>query len=232
MKRFLIILALASNCLTLHAADSTIANLTPLTTIPDTFRMPWENPGTLAYYITFNNLTNQILFGMANTAYVNNATNDLNTALVNKLNAATNDLNTGLSTKIGNATNDLNTALTGPGSSTAFVTSALLTNKVHWTNVVSLTNSQFQTVNMSIKEGDFQTNAAFAFLGLTAKSTTNYQSSVITVYNTTASAVAITAPANVHTNGVLPYNVTNISKVLIEYHPLYNYTNMLVFPVY
>lgn len=126
---------------------------------------------------------------------------------------------------------------TGTGTNTVVVTvtnlqQVLITNKVHWTNSVSLTNSQFQTVNMTIKEGDFETNAAFAFLGLTERSHTNYQSVVITVHNTTGSAVAITAPPNTYTNGVLPYLVTNISKVLIEYHPEFHYTNMLVYPLF
>ena len=108
----------------------------------------------------------------------------------------------------------------------------LLTNHIYWTNVVSLTNSQFQKVDMEIKEGDFETNAAFAFLGIINKSATNYQSVVVTVFNTTASAVAITAPPNTHTNGVLPYLVTNITKVLVEYHPLYGYTNLLCYPLW
>lgn len=136
-----------------------------------------------------------------------------------------------------NPTITLSGDATGNGSNSIVVTvtnlqQALITNKVYWTNVVSLTNPQSQTVDMNIKEGDFQTSAAFAFLGITHKSTSNYQSVVVTVFNPTASAVPITAPPNTYTNGVMPYNVTNISKVLIEYHPLYNYTNMLVYPLF
>jgi len=99
-------------------------------------------------------------------------------------------------------------------------------------NVVSLTNNQFKTVDMTIKEGDFRTNAAFSFLGIINKSTSNYQSVVITVTNSSGAAVSITAPTGTHTNGTLPYNVTNVSKVLIEYHPVFNYTNMLVYPLF
>jgi hypothetical protein len=184
-------------------------------------------------------------------ARMDSATNDLSTVLKSRMDSGTNDLNTALVTKIGNATNDLNSAIvlrittatndvaTRTGNATndlnttlvARIATALVTNKVYWTNVVSLTNSQFQTVNMSIKEGDFETNAAFAFLGLTGKSTTNYQSAVITVHNTTGSAVGIVAPPNTTTNGTLPYLVTNYSMVLLTYHPVYNWTNMLVFPI-
>lgn len=57
------------------AADSTIGNLGPITTVPDTYRMPWENPGVADNYITFNNLTNQILAGMASKAYADSKTN-------------------------------------------------------------------------------------------------------------------------------------------------------------
>jgi hypothetical protein len=117
-------------------------------------------------------------------------------------------------------------------TSAVYVTNPLLTNQVYWTNVVSTTNSQFQTVDMNIKEGDFQTNAAFAFLGIINKSASNYQSVVVTVFNSTGIAFPITAPPNTHTNGFLPNIVTNISKVLIEYHPLYNWTNMLVYPLF
>ena len=51
------------------AADSTIGNLSAITTVPDNYRMPWENNGVLDYYITFNNLTNQILGGLGTAAY-------------------------------------------------------------------------------------------------------------------------------------------------------------------
>ena len=124
----------------------------------------------------------------------------------------------------GAATITLTGDATGSGSGTIAVTvtnlqQAIVTNHVYWTNVVALTNSQFQTVDMEIKEGDFQTNTSFAFLGITHKSTTNYQSAVITVTNSTGTAIAILAPPNTHTNGTLPYNCTNVSKVLVELQP-------------
>ena len=104
------------------------------------------------------------------------------------------------------ATTSLTLAETpGAASSTIAVTvtnlhQAIVTNHIFFTNVVSLTNSQFQKVDLQIKEGDFQTNAGFAFLGVINKSTTNYQSAVINVFNTLGTPVAITAPANVFTN--------------------------------
>jgi hypothetical protein len=115
----------------------------------------------------------------------------------------------------------------------AFVTTAMLTNKIPWTNVLSLTNSQSQTVDMNLREADFETNQGFTFLGLINKSSTNYQSIVVTVRNNGTTNIPISAPPNTTTNGTLPYVATNsgISKVLIEYHPRYNYTNMLVFPL-
>lgn len=75
LKRFLCsILTLCS--LTIMAADSTIGNLTPITVVPDAYRMPWENPGVVDYYITFANLTNQVLNGMASQAYAQGLTNN------------------------------------------------------------------------------------------------------------------------------------------------------------
>lgn len=126
---------------------------------------------------------------------------------------------------------------TGSGTGSIVVTvtnlqQAIITNHVYWTNVVSLTNSQFQKINLSVKEGDFETNAGFAFLGVTGKSTTNYQSSVVYVHNTTGSVVPITAPPNTFTNGFNSYTVTNYSVVLLTYHPLFNWTNMIVMPLW
>jgi hypothetical protein len=87
MKRLIYSIALMFG-LPLMAADSTIGNLTPITTVPNTYRMPWENPGVQDYYITYQNLTNQILSGISNaTVYgsnvvgtVGSATNAMNLA--------------------------------------------------------------------------------------------------------------------------------------------------------
>jgi hypothetical protein len=68
MKRLLLIAALLSTfMLRSFGADATIANAPggAITTVPDTYRMPWENPGVQGYYITFLNLSNQILSGYA-----------------------------------------------------------------------------------------------------------------------------------------------------------------------
>ena len=135
-------------------------------------------------------------------------------------------------------TNVLTGDATGSGNPTIAVTvtnlqQAIITNHVYWTNTVDLTNSQGVAVDLNLREADYQASGVVTFTGLTHKSTTNYQSVVITVYNTGATG-GILAPPNCHTNGLLPYVVTNggISKVLFEYHPLYNYTNMLVYPLF
>lgn len=74
MKRLLC--ALLTLCaVPLWAADSTINNLGAKTTIPDTYVMPWEDPGVLDWHITFLNLTNQILAGMASQVYAQGLTN-------------------------------------------------------------------------------------------------------------------------------------------------------------
>ena len=140
--------------------------------------------------------------------------------------------NTASNAVLAYATGVSNNVVATSNANYALITATLLTNRIYYTNVVCLTNPATKTVNMTLGQCDFQTNAAFTFTGLTGKSLTNYQSVVITVYNSTGTAIAITAPPNCYTNGVLPYNCTNISKVLIEYHPLYNYTNMLVNPLF
>ena len=68
MKKLLCSLMLLCG-LPLLAADSTIGNLGPITTVPDAYRMPWENPGVVDNYITFANLTNQVLAGYASQTY-------------------------------------------------------------------------------------------------------------------------------------------------------------------
>ena len=75
MKIRLILTALICSCFGLrsYAADATIANAPGggITTVPDNYRMPWENPAVQGYYITFGNLTNQVLAGMANQSFAN-----------------------------------------------------------------------------------------------------------------------------------------------------------------
>jgi hypothetical protein len=75
MKRLLTFLMLLVGLAAL-AADSTIGNLTPITTVPGAYRMPWENTGVVDYYITFANLTNQILSGYANQTFATTAAHD------------------------------------------------------------------------------------------------------------------------------------------------------------
>lgn len=73
MKRLLCALTLICG-LRLLAADSTIGNLSPITTVPDNYKMPWESTPAIAdFHITFANLTNQILSGIASQSYANSA---------------------------------------------------------------------------------------------------------------------------------------------------------------
>ena len=116
MKRLLGSLMLMCG-LPLLAADSTIGNLTPITAVPDAYRMPWENPGVLDYYITFANLTNQVLTGYASQTFANAAaaaaTNDLSGVLEAYTDAATNALSGVLEGYTDDATNALSGVLMG-----------------------------------------------------------------------------------------------------------------------
>ena len=51
------------------AADSTIGGLSPITTVPDAYLMPWEYNGIADFHISYSQLTNQILAGMASQGY-------------------------------------------------------------------------------------------------------------------------------------------------------------------
>lgn len=73
MKTLRILIGVLLCAVSLRAADSTIGNLNPITTVPGAYRMPWEDNGVQDYYITFDNLTNQILTGYAGKAYVDTA---------------------------------------------------------------------------------------------------------------------------------------------------------------
>jgi len=55
--------------------------------------------------------------------------------------------------------------------------------------------------NFVLPYSTITTNAAFAFLAPLNVSLTNVQTAVILVTNSTAVAVVVTAPANVHTQG-------------------------------
>ena len=116
MKRLLGSLMLMCG-LPLLAADSTIGNLTPITVVPDAYRMPWENPGVVDYYITFANLTNQVLTGYASQTFASAAaaaaTNDLSGVLEAYTDAATNALSGVLEGYADDATNALSGVLTG-----------------------------------------------------------------------------------------------------------------------
>lgn len=95
------------------------------------------------------------------------------------------------------------------------------------------TNSMGQAPTFSfstgVTYGDFSTNAAFTFLSPVNVSTTNYQTCVLMVTNTTGSAVLATAPANCHSEGVM--YVTNVSTYTFFNNPG-KWTNCIGFPLY
>lgn len=61
----------------------------------------------------------------------------------------------------------------------------------------------------AVTYSDLTTNAAFTFLAPVNVSTTNYQTAVVLVTNSTAAAVVVTPPANCHTQGT--WYLTNVS---------------------
>lgn len=76
MKRLLAPLLLLLTGLPLFAADSTIGNLSHISTVPDAYRMPWEQNGIQDYFILFSELTNQVLAGYAGQSYATAAAHD------------------------------------------------------------------------------------------------------------------------------------------------------------
>lgn len=92
-------------------------------------------------------------------------------------------------------------------------------------------NSTSLSLNMLLKETDFQTNAAFAFTGFANLSATNYQHKVVHVFYTgfgQSSGVAITWPANTHVQGTS--YLTNQTDIAVDYNPLIPITNVLCLP--
>jgi hypothetical protein len=100
------------------------------------------------------------------------------------------------------------------------------------TNMLNNTNAQLQTINfknVAYNEGDFQTNAAFAWLGFTGISSTQYQTAVVWLTNNSGSLFAFTAPANCHTLGTL--NVTNLTECVFKCSAG-RWTNLLALPLW
>jgi hypothetical protein len=158
--------------LTALAADSTINNLGPITTVPDTYVMPWENPGVIDYHITYQNLTNQILNGYAGQAYANNAaqfaTNDLSGVLKARMDSGTNDLSGVLKTYTQNATNDLNTLAKTYTNAAGIV--QIVTNYNSGTLPVNITGNSMTSVSATNVVGGTVSATSYTGTGLMTQS--------------------------------------------------------------
>lgn len=105
---------------------------------------------------------------------------------------------------------------------------ATSTSSSQWINGY-MTNQAATTPDFTMPYGEFTTNAAFTFPAPTGVSTKEYQTTVIMVTNSTAAAVAITAPANVHVQGT-PY-VTNVT-VFTFFNCAGRWTNLIAYPLW
>lgn len=92
-----------------------------------------------------------------------------------------------------------------------------------------LTNANYVRPDFDVPYSELTTNAAFAFLAPTNVSTVRYQPSVVLVTNSTAAAVAVTAPANCHTTGT--WYITNLT-VFSFFNAAGRWTNCIAYPVW
>lgn len=143
------------------------------------------------------------------------------------INAST--FNVGTLTLTNPPTLDLSASTNLPGSG---VTSAV-TNAINATNLYGLVH---YSTNLSTMAPDFNkvystitTNAAFTFLAPLNVSATLAQTAVILVTNSTAAAVVVTPPANVHSQGT--WNVTNVTTFTFFNYPGM-LTNAISFPLF
>jgi hypothetical protein len=83
-------------------------------------------------------------------------------------------------------------------------------------NIAYETNSQSTLVDLTESHAVLVTNASFAFVGFTNKSSSQYQEATLFVTNSSGGLIAFTAPG-CKTNGVL--NVTNVTRVQFTYSP-------------
>jgi len=85
------------------------------------------------------------------------------------------------------------------------------------TNAIVYTNSMLQTINfgnVSYVEGNFSTNAAFAWLGFIGIDATKYQTAVVWVTNSSGSPITVSMPANCHFRGET--SVTNVGEFVFK----------------
>jgi hypothetical protein len=144
----------------------------------------------------------------------------LNAANATALTNLTSGNITGAVAEATHATNSDNSTLAGSVSGLGTNTFS----KAAWT-----TNNNTTTPNFAVAYSELTTNAAFTFLAPSNVSTTNYQSCVIIVTNSTGSVVAMTNPAGVRTNGI--WNVTNVSVVTF-FNCAGRFTNAIAIPLF
>jgi hypothetical protein len=158
-------------------------------------------------------------------------TNVSATNIVGLLTNNTSGIATGATNAV-NATNLYNAYLLVPTNSPAAGKRMLATgaSSAKWIPATTyLTNAATTAVDFNVPYSELITNAAFAFLAPSNVGTIEYQTCVIMVTNSTGSAVAITAPANVHTTGTM--NVTNLS-ICSFFNCAGRWTNMICLPVW
>lgn len=119
---------------------------------------------------------------------------------------------------------------TGAGSLGIDVSNGLVTT----TNLLApqydfVTNTGTMNPDFAFGSTWIQTNAAFALLAPKNVDTTRDQVTVFNVTNSTAAAVAITAPANVFARGV--WYVTNVTSITLRHHGAY-FTNATADPIF
>lgn len=112
------------------------------------------------------------------------------------------------------------------------------TNLVETTNasyVFYATNSQSLAVDMGVAYGDKDSAINVVFTGITGKSTTNYETSVVLLRNTVnwpanTNTLTVTLPSNVHSKGAL--FVTNETAMTWFYNPHVPSTNVICLPIW
>jgi hypothetical protein len=108
------------------------------------------------------------------------------------------------------------------------------TGQATFTQPMSVTGTNSVTQNISFKslsyvEGDFATNANFAWLGFSGTLSSTYQTAVVWLTNSSGSPISFTVPAGTHTLGTL--NCTNATELVFRCHAN-RWTNLLSLPLW
>lgn len=119
---------------------------------------------------------------------------------------------------------------TGTGAA-VFGTAPTFTTKITTPQADYTTNSNPVVPDFTLGYQLFQTNAAFTFLAPVGVDTTKLlaQTAVVFVTNSTAAAVLVTAPANVHTQGT--WYVTNVTAFTF-FQYAQKFTNCIAYPLW